>query len=316
MHVLVLGGTGFIGSRAVTRLASMGHEVAVFSRGKTRADLPCEVRRFVGDQAELGRHVRAFRDFSPDVVVGMHLMSEREAQAFADTFSGLARRALVISSMDVYRAYNRLRRVEPGPPDPMPLTEDSPVREKLYPYRDFVSDPWAQEYDKLLVERAVMGTPGLPGTILRLPFVYGPGDGLYRLAEYLIPMDEGRPTILMDEQRAGWRAARGYVDNVAEAIALAATDSQAAGRVYNVADAEAFTEREWALMIGRTAGWTGEVVTKPKEELPADVVKEYDFRQHLSADTQRIRTELGYREPVSLVESLRRTIEWERNPNS
>ncbi len=99
MRVLVLGGTGFIGSRAVTRLASMGHEVAVFSRGKTRADLPREVRRLVGDQAELGRHVRAFRDFSADVVVGMHLMSEREATAFTSAFAGLTGRALAISSV-------------------------------------------------------------------------------------------------------------------------------------------------------------------------------------------------------------------------
>ncbi|MHB8927503.1 MAG: NAD-dependent epimerase/dehydratase family protein [Bacillota bacterium] len=149
-----------------------------------------------------------------------------------------------------------------------------------------------------------MDAPGLPGTILRLPFVYGPGDGLHRLAEYLRPMDEGLPTILMDERRAGWRAARGYIGNVAEAIALAATHSQAAGRVYNVADAEAFTEREWALSIGRAAGWTGEVVAKPREQLPADMVKEYDFSQHLFADTRRIRTELGYR------------FEWERRPQS
>ncbi len=312
MRVLVLGGTGFIGSRVVTRLAGMGHEVAVFNRGRTKADLPLRVRRLIGDQAELGDHVQAFRDFAPDVVVGMRLMTEREANAFAGAFAGLACRALVIGSMDVYRAYNRLRRVEPGPPDPTPLTEDSPVREKLYPYREFVSEPWAQEYDKLLVERVVMSAPGLPGTVLRLPFVYGPGDGLHRLAEYLKPMDEGLPAIVMDERRARWRAARGYVENVAEAIALAVTDPRATGRVYNVADAEAFTEREWALNIGRAAGWKGEVVTKPKGQLPADLVKEYDFSQHLFADTRRVRTELGYREPVTLAESLRRTIEWER----
>ncbi len=177
--------------------------------------------------------------------------------------------------------------MEPGPPDPTPLTEDSPVREKLYPYREFVSEPWAQEYDKLLVERVVMSAPGLPGTVLRLPFVYGPGDGLHRLAEYLKPMDEGLPAIVMDERRARWRAARGYVENVAEAIALAVTDPRATGR-------------------------GGEVVAKPKGRLPADLVKEYDFSQHLFADTRRVRTELGYREPVTLAESLRRTIEWER----
>jgi nucleoside-diphosphate-sugar epimerase len=33
-----------------------------------------------------------------------------------------------------------------------------------------------EDYEKILVEREVMGHPRLPGTILRLPTVYGPGD--------------------------------------------------------------------------------------------------------------------------------------------
>jgi dTDP-D-glucose 4,6-dehydratase len=34
-------------------------------------------------------------------------------------------------------------------------------------------------------------------------------------------------------------------------------------------------------------------------------------RQHWVASSKRIREELGYREPVTLDEALRRTIEWE-----
>jgi nucleoside-diphosphate-sugar epimerase len=36
-----------------------------------------------------------------------------------------------------------------------------------------------------------------------------------------------------------------YVENAAEAIALAATDERAANRIYNIEDAEAPTELEW-----------------------------------------------------------------------
>ena len=37
--------------------------------------------------------------------------------------------------------------------------------------------PWADEsYDKIPVERAIMGDPGLRSTVLRLPMIYGPGD--------------------------------------------------------------------------------------------------------------------------------------------
>jgi hypothetical protein len=36
------------------------------------------------------------------------------------------------SSIDVYRAYGVLLGSEDGPPGPVPLTEDSPVRSKLH----------------------------------------------------------------------------------------------------------------------------------------------------------------------------------------
>ena len=40
MRVLVIGGTGFIGPYVVRRLVAQGHDVAVFHRGRTQADLP------------------------------------------------------------------------------------------------------------------------------------------------------------------------------------------------------------------------------------------------------------------------------------
>lgn len=44
MQVLVIGGTGFVGPRIVTRLSRLGHEVTVAHRGETEADLPASVR--------------------------------------------------------------------------------------------------------------------------------------------------------------------------------------------------------------------------------------------------------------------------------
>ena len=41
------------------------------------------------------------------------------------------------------------------------------------------------DYDKNLVELAVMNTPSLPGTILRLPAVYGPRDYQHRMFSFL-----------------------------------------------------------------------------------------------------------------------------------
>ena len=45
-------------------------------------------------------------------------------------FERIAPRAVLITSCDVYRAFGRLWKSEPGPADPVPLTEDSPLRER------------------------------------------------------------------------------------------------------------------------------------------------------------------------------------------
>ncbi len=51
---------------------------------------------------------------------------------------------------------------------------------------------------------------------------------------------------MLEDRFARWALCRGYVENMAEASVLAATSEHAAGPIYNVADAEPFTEAEWA----------------------------------------------------------------------
>ena len=307
MRILVLGGTRFVGPYVVRRLARLGHDLTVFHRGETEAGLPPGVRHVHGDFKRFADYVDDLRALSPEVVLDMVPLREEDAGRLK-AFKGVARRVVAVSSQDVYRAYGRLWRTEPGPPDPLPLTEDSPLREGL--------SHAGLDYNKTAVERAIMSDAGLTATILRLPAVHGPGDYQHRLFEYLKRMDDGRPAILLDESFAGWRWARGYVEDVAHAIALAATDDRAAGRVYNVAYEEALTEAEWVRRIARVVGWEGEVIALPGERLPENLRRDaFDFTQQYAVDSGRIRAELGYTEVVPFEEALRRTIEWERaNP--
>jgi nucleoside-diphosphate-sugar epimerase len=217
----------------------------------------------------------------------------------------------------VYRAYDRFRRADPGPPDSTPLTEDSPLRDRLFPYRDKALGPDDPifNYEKILVERAVMSEPDLPATVLRLPMVYGPGDYQHRLFGYLKRMDDKRPAILLSRDMAAWRGLRGYVEDMGKAIALCVTNDQAAGRIYHVADQGNLTEAQWIRRIARAAGWNGEIVTLHDEHLPPHLKHDYDTSQHWSLDSSRIRRELGYGEPTPPEEAMRRTVAWERaNP--
>lgn len=312
MRVLAVGATGFIGSPVVRLLIEQGHVTAVLHRGRSEAGPPEEAEVIQGDRDAPADLKAALVRFKPEVVLDVIPYTEKQAKSLVETFCGSARRIVAVSSADVYRNYDGFRGRTSAPPDPVPLAENAPLREALYPYRGCgVPFKWADDYDKILVERVVLGEPKLPGTVLRLPAVYGPGDTQHRPAPYLQRMDDGRPAVLLTEEQAEWRWTRGYVENVAAAIAFAVTDDRAAGRVYNLGEAPTPTEREWVQQIGREAGWSGEIVTLPNRQLPQALQQPFDFRYHLATDTRRIREELGFAEPIGRQQALQRTIEWE-----
>jgi nucleoside-diphosphate-sugar epimerase len=311
MKVLIIGGTRFIGVRVVRRLIEEGNDVTVFHRGQTKVHLPASVKHILGNRAGLSGFASDFGRIAPDVVLDMICYNEQEAETAMRALKGIARRMVVASSMDVYRAYGCLLGLEAAPPDPMPINENSPLRESRFPYRGQSKGPddMAFNYDKIPVEQVVMSDPDLPGTVLRLPAVYGPGD--HRAFDHLKRMEDGRRVIFLEEKHARWRWTRGYVDNVAAAIALAMTDDRAAGQVYNVGEPDALTEAEWARSIGRAAGWQGEVVVLPRESMPEHLGMPYNFDHHLDADTSRVRKEFGYTERISRDQAMKETVEWE-----
>jgi nucleoside-diphosphate-sugar epimerase len=315
-RILIIGGTRFIGPPVVRLLVRSGHEVTLFHRGTTEADLPPGVTHVHGDRKDLFEYQDAMRNLAPDVVIDMVAHTGSDADALVAVFRGVAGRLVVISSCDVYRTRDRLFGIDPGPPEPMPRAEDSPLRSHLYPYRTSgmaETDP-KYHYEKILVEEIVQQHEDLPVTVLRLPAVYGPGDFQHRTFEYLKRMEDRRDAILIGESQLGWRWSRGYVENVAAAIALAATHPAAAGRVYNVGDEPTLTIKEWVEHIGRAAAWKGQIRGVPDGDLPAHLRTEgMDWRQDWVVDTGRIRRELGYVEPIGPGDAFDRTIRWQRD---
>lgn len=201
-------------------------------------------------------------------------------------FKGVARRGVVASSADVYRAFGRFHRTEPGPPDATPLTEESPLREVVI----------SPDYDKVGVEQEAQADPSFPVTVLRLPAIHGPGDMPHRVYPYVKRMDDGRRAILLDAAMAEWRWVSGYVEDVAHATAVAVTSERAAGRVFAVADPQPFTEQGWIERIASVHGWGGQVVAVPASKLPPGLRKadRFDLRQDFAVDSSRIRREPGY----------------------
>lgn len=320
MRVLVIGGTNFIGPHVVATLDRHGHEVTVYHRGLHEAGLPSGVRHIHSPRAAIPvlHFPSSLSDPAPDVVLHMFPIGEDDARAAVARFAGVAQRIVAISSGDVYRAYGRLLGTEPGSAEPVPIDENAPLRKTLFPYRHAADGPadWTYHYEKILAERAVL-SGSLAATVLRLPAVYGPGDPYRRLRPYIKRMDDRRPAILLEENLAAWRWTHGYVEDVAQAIALAVADERATGKVYNIGEAVVPTMAERVRRIGEVAGWSGAVVSLRAGQLPPHLRAPYEPRQDLVVDTRKVRSELGFGEPLSGEEGLRRTIAWERaNPPS
>lgn len=313
MQILVIGGTGFIGQHVVRNLIDANHRVTVFHRGHSQVDFPSDVSYIYGDRNRLTDYSAALLSTAPDVILDMMLTTEEQARAFTDLFADSGARVVMVSSADVYRAYSRLFRREPGPPDPTPLTEEASLREKLYPYRDLDVELYSESsaYDKIPAERQILDHPRLSATILRLPMVFGPGDYLHRLYPYARRMADGRPAIILQQEHASWRAPRGYVENVAVAITLAVLKETRDRQIYNVAMPDQPTEEQWVRLIGAAMGWEGRVIVAPQDTLPQAMRQDYAFEQDWHLDTARIRRKLGYNEPVALDEALQRTVQWE-----
>jgi hypothetical protein len=124
------------------------------------ADVPDGVGVIVGDRNRLEASAREFGELRPNVVVDAIAFTEEQAKGLGRAFNGIAKRIVVLSSGDVYRANDLLFRRITGPLDPTPLRESSPLRDRLYPYRGTPVPPvegfsW-DDYDKVVVERAVM----------------------------------------------------------------------------------------------------------------------------------------------------------------
>ena len=317
LRVLVIGGTGFISGYVTRRLLADRHQVAIFHRGATGSDVGAQVTEIFGDRHELPSYRQQFQKFSPGVVIDTIGLTEEDGHQLTETFRGLAQRTVVISSADVYRSYELLRGIGDDVPDPAPLRETSPLRTKLFPYRSAAKDSSDRfyNYDKILVESAVMADPDLPATVLRLPAVYGPGDKQRRLFPVLKRMDDKRPAILLEREWVNWKWTRGYVENVAAVICAAVGDENSSGRIYNVGEHRGLSQSEWIGSIAAEVGWKGRIVAVEPTDLPEQMRSKLSWKHHLETDTTLIRNLNGFSEPVSFAEGLRKSIHWERrNP--
>jgi 2'-hydroxyisoflavone reductase len=162
MRTLVLGGTAFVGRAIVNDLVRRGHDVTLFSRGRTGRDLFPQLDRRIGDR-ETGDYA-SLDDGTWDAVVDVTGYVPRHVQQAMAALEGRCGRYLFISTGSVY---DRVRA-----PDAM--TEDTA---RLAPERG-TEEVTGDTYGPLKVacEDDVLDRLGARSTVVRPGVVAGPHD--------------------------------------------------------------------------------------------------------------------------------------------
>jgi nucleoside-diphosphate-sugar epimerase len=296
MRVLIIGGTGMIGSSIARVLLERGDEVSILSRGQSGRSVPPGARHLPGDRTDAGfaDELRAGPMF--DCVIDMVCFRPAEAEAAIRAFSGRTGQYILTSTVDVYRK---------------PATR--------YPYRE--DEPYggisAYAQDKIRCEQLLLDAHergGFPVTVIRPAATYGdrhpPVHTLGRSTTYLDRLRRGKPIVVHGDGSSFWVSC--HADDVAGAFAGAAGNALAIGRAYHAAGEEWLTwddrHRALALAIGAPEPRLVHIPTDALIRLAgrrADLVRD-NYRFNSIFDNGAARADLGFEYTITLAEGLPR----------
>lgn len=214
MKLLVLGGTRFVGRAVVEAAIADGHEVTLFHRGRTGADLFPQAEHVLGDR---DGGIDALATGTWDACVDVSGYVPRVVRASAELLAGAVARYVFVSSVSVYE---ELR----GPTDetaPLAVLEDETTEAVEEAYGGL----------KALCESVVTEVYGERSVLARPTFVVGPHDHTGRFTWWVQRGARGG-TVLVPESSA-WRIQIIDVRDLARFLLLAAADPSLSG-AYNV----------------------------------------------------------------------------------
>lgn len=185
MRLLVLGGTGFIGPPMVRYAVLRGHEVTIFTRGKTKADIS-GVESLVGDRSG---DLDALKGRTWDAVLDNNARDYRWVTLTTELLKDKAEHYLFVSSISAYAGEATGYDYVDEPWSKPPLNTKSPLAlapEDFAPGREL---PYGQS--KAMAEK--LTNSAFPGrsTIVRPGFIVGPGDPTDRFTYWPVRIDKG-----------------------------------------------------------------------------------------------------------------------------
>lgn len=292
MRVVMIGGSGHVGTYLAPRLVESGHEVLNISRRQREPYQPhaawTQVQQVVIDRAaaeadgSFGAQIAAL---NPDAVIDMICFTLESAQQLVEALRGRVRHFLHCGTIWVH-----------GPSVVVPTTETQPRR----PFGDY-------GIQKAAIEAYLLGEAqrgGFPATILHPGHIVGPGWAP------LNPAGHFNPQVFTQLARGETLALPNFgletvhhvhADDVAQSFTQALAHwSTAVGESFHVVAPAAVTLRGYAEAV---AGWFG-------QKAALRYLRWEDWRQTVSEDEARATWDHIAHSPNCSIEKARRHINY------
>lgn len=307
MRIVIIGGTGHVGTYLVPRLVRAGHEVVVVSRGQRQPYHPdpawVQVERVAIDREvaeQQGTFGASIRDLQADAVIDMLCFTEASARQLVDALRGQVRYFLHCGTVWVH-GYN----IE------VPMLESAP-RQPIDEYG----------INKAAIERYLLeeAREGFPVTVLHPGHIVGQGwiplnpqaNFNPQVYEILSRGDElTLPNLGLETMH------HVHADDVAQAFQLALEHwEQAAGESFFIVSRGALTMRGYAEKV---AGWFNQPAKLrflPLEEWKGTMSAKdaASSNAHLIHSTHcsplKAMERLGYRPRYTSLDAVKESVEW------
>lgn len=306
MKVLVIGGAGVTGTAIVRQLLARGCDVSILHRGVHHAAAPDSVARIQADPYAKDGLSTALAGKRFDAVIATY----GRLRFVAQQLIGVTERLISVGgAAPVYKGWGEMMAPNPWEttqPTPLFLTEDHPLASAE------TTDPFSlavrkTEHDILQFQR----DGHFNCTHFRYPLVYGTNNicpaewGLIRRAR------DKRHTLILPANGLTL-ISRGFAENIAHAIMLALENpSTSAAQIYNICDEQLLFNQQWVSLLSEIMQHRFNTVDMPFSALPSGfraTPPQLLYRHHCVLSVEKIKTQLGYRDVVSVEEALERVV--------
>lgn len=308
MRVVIIGGSGHVGTYLVPRLVAAGHEVVAVSRGQRDPYQPHAAWQSVTHvlldrerEEAAGTFGQRIRELAPDAVIDMICFTLASAQQLAESLQGNVQHFLHCGTIWVH-----------GPSAVVPTSEEQPRR----PFGDYGIQK--AEIEAYLLDRARRNS--FPATILHPGHIVGPGWAP------LNPAGHFNPNVFTQLARGDELALPNlgletvhhvHADDVAQAFMRAlASRSTAVGESFHVVSPAALTLRGYAEAMAAWFGKPAQLRFLPWEEWKTTVSAQeagatWDHIAHSpNCSIAKAARLIGYQPRYTSLEAVQESVSW------